>query len=293
MSSPPFEAFRIQDLPVELGRDILEIAARTHHRNALNLALVSRQISEWIRPVIYEMVTLGSSDAILFIRTMDSTPASFFARNVRVLCLTVSTRPADAFRILQTCTGVTSLACWVDFHRVAPRVPFQVPLAQLPLRRLSVEIGQFMELPLPHCLWLTTLTHLNLIFWVRHGSIEVPGLELFPSLTHLSISLRGSDVDETSLIGLLSAGRFLRILCIVLDEHEYEHIGDRDTTVIDPRIVYMPRSDNVPDWEAPYRGQPDTWFHAEEAVAEQMANYRSRSMFLFLSFVFSSVASLH
>jgi len=47
MSAFPLEVFRIQDLPVELGRDILEIAARAHHQNALNLALVSKQIYEW------------------------------------------------------------------------------------------------------------------------------------------------------------------------------------------------------------------------------------------------------
>jgi len=248
-----------------------------------------------IRPVIYEMVTLGSSDASLFIRTMNMSkfPASFFARHVKILCLTVSTRPADAIRILRTCTGVMSLACWVDFRGSFPQVPFPDVLAQLPLRRLSIEIEQFKQLPVTRCYWRASLTHLNLIFWTRHESIEIPGLELFQSLTHLSISLQGPEVDESSLLRLLTTGRFLKILCIVVDEHEYEHVGD--TTAMDPRIVYMPRASdgNVPDWEAPYRGRPDTWIYAEGIVAEQISNNRSHSMFLFLILHTTSVANLH
>ncbi|GAW03468.1 hypothetical protein LENED_005197 [Lentinula edodes] len=49
------QAFRLQDLPVELERSIFEIAARLELKTAMNLSLVCRQLKEWIQPLIYEM----------------------------------------------------------------------------------------------------------------------------------------------------------------------------------------------------------------------------------------------
>ncbi|KAE9392580.1 hypothetical protein BT96DRAFT_967386 [Gymnopus androsaceus JB14] len=239
-------AFRIQDLPVELGRSILEIAAREELKTALNLSLVCRQLKEWIQPLVYEMVTLGSGDIVLFLRTMEIFPPDFFAR--------------------YTCTGVSSLACWVDFLGSSPPVPFPQLFHQLPLRRFSIEVTHFRGIILLDCTWIDSLTCLDLVFW-DEDSILLSELQYLPALTHLALFLQHTDVEDSSLAYILSVTPALQVLCIVIDEDDLERF--EHATRVDPRIVCVPHPESVPDWEAPYRGLPDIWSHAEEVVEER------------------------
>ncbi|KAF5386456.1 hypothetical protein D9757_005926 [Collybiopsis confluens] len=260
------DLFRLQDLPVELQRSILEVTARMDLKTALNLSLVCHQLHEWIQPLIYEMVTLGRGDVALFLRTMAMFPADFFVRYVKRLCLTVSVRPHDARTILQTCTGVSNLACWVDFMGISPASPFRHLFYPLPLRRLSIEVGHFRQLGFSECVWTGSLTCLDIVFWDQ-GPLVLSELRFLPSLARLSLYLSQSDVDEPSLLSILSATPTLQILVLVVEEDDLDRF--EHTTRIDPRIVCMPHPPTVPDWEAPHRGLPDLWSHAEEIVDER------------------------
>ena len=190
----------------------------------------------------------------------------FFIRCVKRLCLTVSISPHDARTILQTCIGVSSLACWVDFIGSQPIVLFQHLFHPLPLRRLSIEVAHFRRLQLSECVWTHSLTCLDLVFW-REDSLVIPELQLLPALSRLALHLRHRDVDEGSLVYILATAPALQILVLIVDEDELERF--ENTARVDLRIVCMPHPDTVPDWEAPHRGLPDMWSHAEEMVGER------------------------
>ncbi|KAK0494563.1 hypothetical protein EDD18DRAFT_348513 [Armillaria luteobubalina] len=170
--------FPIQDLPTELEREIFETAAYMRPSSALDLVLVARKVRTWIQPLIYEMVTLGTDDTSLFLRTMDELPVAFFQQNVKRLCLTVSVEPEAAARILATCSGLQSLACWVDFRAVRSQIHFSPLIASQRLQRLSMEIRHFQQLcrdPLCQGALFRSLTRLDLIYW-EPGGLDVLGI---------------------------------------------------------------------------------------------------------------------
>ncbi|KAJ7750277.1 hypothetical protein B0H16DRAFT_1724677 [Mycena metata] len=83
-------------LPRELGREIVEVAVRTNHPDAivkLKLSLSSR-----VDKVFYESITIKSSPTNL-------KPAGFFATTVKSLSL-----PALDKRILAACAGAQTFA---------------------------------------------------------------------------------------------------------------------------------------------------------------------------------------
>ncbi|KAK1226247.1 hypothetical protein PQX77_010829 [Marasmius sp. AFHP31] len=206
---------------------------------------------------------------------MDMLPRPFFAQHVKRLCLTVSITPHDAARILECCTGVTCLACWVDFRDSHLPIGLSHLLAPLPLRRLSIELENFQGLSLSDSIWSSQLSHLDLRMWDTQETFAINRLQFLPALTHLSIYAGHWDMDRATLERILSAKPLLQVLCLIIED---EHEEDRERpTITDPRMVYMPRPEPVPDWEAPYRGLQDTWSYAEQLVVRRMAALRSRS----------------
>ncbi|KAL0579008.1 hypothetical protein V5O48_003003 [Marasmius crinis-equi] len=202
---------------------------------------------------------------------MDMLPRAFFAQHVKRLCLTVSIIPHDAARILECCTGVTSLACWVDFRDSHPPIGLSQLLTSLPLRRLSIELENFQELSLVDSIWCTQLSHLDLRMWdTQEMTFPINTLHSLPSLTHLAIYAGNWEMDRSTLERILSQKPLLRVLVLVIDEDQEE---ERERPALtDPRMVYMPRPEPVPDWEAPYRGLQDIWSQAEVLVARRVAS---------------------
>ncbi|KAJ4489873.1 hypothetical protein J3R30DRAFT_3276980 [Lentinula aciculospora] len=275
------QSFRLQDLPVELERSILEIAARLDLKTAMNLSLVCHQIKDWTQPFIYEMVTLGAGDIALFLRTMEMFPVDFFAQSVKRLCLTVSVKPIDARRILQACTGISSLACWVDFIGWTPSIPFRALLHPLPLRRLSIEVAHFKKLSLPECAWIHSLTCLDLIFW-REDSLLISELRFLPALTHLALKfLQHPNIEDSALVYILSVAPALQALCLVTDEDDLEMF--EHTKLVDLRVVCVPHPESVIDWEASYRGRLNMWSQVEGIIEQRrFAENRVRAVQLHL-----------
>ena len=222
------------------------------------------------------MVTLGSNDTALFLRTMETIPSHFLSHHVKKICLSVSVRPTHAERILTTCTGVTDLAFWVDYLGGSPSLSIVPFISPLPLRRLSIELAHFMSLfaqPGARHAWLNSLTHLDIIFWTHVPAPAVSHLDQLPSLTHLALRLRHNHPEENSLISILSACKCLKLL-VILDEMESV---EESVWTTDPRVVYIPYPPNiVREWESQARQDHGcNWSRAEDLVRRHTAQRES------------------
>ncbi|EKM76710.1 hypothetical protein AGABI1DRAFT_44363 [Agaricus bisporus var. burnettii JB137-S8] len=277
-SQPPL--FLFANLPVELQREILWMSALENTRDAIELVRVSKKAYHWISPIIYNMVTLGSADTVLFMRTLDSKPAGFFAINVKSLCLSISVEPRDAERILAVCTGVRSLAFWVDYLSTLPSASLYSLISPLSLRNLSIEVqhlhalchGKPGEFGSPGDPWHARLIQLDIVFWEDD---EEPGvlsyLTQLKSLSRLGLWNPHGFVDEGFVSHILDACERLDILLLVIDEDEFAH---NPPAFQDPRVVLMPYpAQIIQDWEASFTGQPNTWSLAMEIF---FANVKAR-----------------
>ncbi|KAF8903847.1 hypothetical protein CPB85DRAFT_1009742 [Mucidula mucida] len=260
--------FPIQHLPMELEREIFEAAARMEPGRARHLILVARRVKTWIQPLIYELVSLGSQDVDLFMRTMGSIPSSFFAANVKKLCLTISVEPLVGTQILSTCTGLDSLALWVDFWSSDSHISVPPLLAYLPLRNLSVPLKCFHELSsdvLCRSTLLQNLVRLDLIHWDGDEFAALPDLSSTPNLTELGVIVH-FHITKSYLLSLSSQCPTLRVMSVLVDEG----LGIEHVPTEDPRIVFLPYPNMVPDWEASVRGFESTWTAARQVVAERL-----------------------
>ena len=221
-----------------------------------------------VQPHIYNMVTLGSTDTELFVRTMKSMPPNFIAFSVKRLCLSVSVGGDNATHILRSCTGVVDLAFWLDYLQFFPEHSLSPLISPLPLRRLSIELSHYRTLFRESAAWCKTLTHLDIIFWSRETSPVIPYLDKLPSLSHLLLRLRHNRAKKGSLLAILSACKALEIL-VIYDESD--RTEDAVLLAVDPRVVKLCYPVNVVrDWES--RAKLDwncTWSRAEELVRKQ------------------------
>lgn len=241
-----------------------------------------------VQSYIYDLVTLGSDDTKLFLRTMDSVPPEFFANNVKRLCLSVSVSAINAERILKICTGVVDLAFWVDYLGAFPTQSIAPFLSPLPLRRLSIELDHFASLfsesnSPPK--WCNTVTHLDIILWKHQSSPTIPHLHKLLSLTHLALRPR-HNLKDNHLLPILSSCKRLRILIVFDDPDSEETVWAED-----PRVVYMPYPFKIiPEWEAQAKQDDDcSWSRSEELVRKYSAERATQGFFLFTFFMMGNL----
>ncbi|KAF8155573.1 hypothetical protein B0H34DRAFT_660129 [Crassisporium funariophilum] len=273
------ESFPFNSLPLELQREIFVVAANKDPRNALKLVLVARRVHSWVQPCIYDLVTLGNDDTALFMRAMDSIPPEFFSTNVKRLCLSVSVGGRNATRILAACSGIVDLAFWVDYLRAFPNNSLTPYISPLPLRRLSIEFSHYLHLfrdPQMRPGWCETLTHLDIIFWQEEKSPVLPHLEELSSLTHLLLRLRHNQIRDNSLLAILSACQYLKLLII------YDDTDTTEDTIssVDSRVVHMRYPPHiVREWEAQAVQDPGcVWARAEELIRRHTAERQRWSL---------------
>jgi len=240
-----------------------------------------------LQPYIFDIVVLGSTDAPLFRRSVNSMPAQFFATHVKNLCLSVSVEPEDATTILRVCRGVKNLAFWVD-HLANPsaRSHSLSLIATLHLHRLSTEITYYLDLirsDSQQQAWVQRLTHLDVIFGT-HGPEDgqegpspqtvVPHLDQLPRLTHLGLrpSWTRPPVSKADLRAMLDAALSLVVL-VIYDE---SGIGHERVSSVDRRVVYIPYPPNVIlEWEGQAHGdEMSVWTKAEGLVRRHAAEQR-------------------
>ncbi|KAJ6487631.1 hypothetical protein C8R45DRAFT_253508 [Mycena sanguinolenta] len=274
------------ELPVELEREIFELAASTDVATALRLAVVARRVQAWVEPIIYSTVVVAhapgfdyqtqysrnvlrrrvkdSSKAASsnqppiprFIRTIPSRPASFFARHVKSLHIG-NLSELELLTLLSTCTGISELAWWAS--KVTPDIA--AAFGSIYLRRLSVDSSfSFKDLNFPT---LAKITHLDLNF-CNYSSPTLPPLGHFPVLTHLSVAYDMAAPPSWRDDVLDSCPR-LRIFLLFCDNLFLEELSGLRQRHADIRVVVIQRP--VGSWTASW--VHDAWPLAESIVRER------------------------
>ncbi|KAF7337726.1 hypothetical protein MSAN_02246200 [Mycena sanguinolenta] len=253
----------MSSLPVELQREIFEIAMRSNQKDAalkLKLSLVAHHVHFWVDTVFYETVTiLSDASGTKFVKLIDSKPSGFFGPVVKSL-LMMSVRAPSCARILSTCPGIHSLAWWV---REDPTPALSNIVSRLPLQRLVLAFKYltFFIGVLPPPIWLSTLTHLETSV---SFDADLEQLRLVPGLTHISLY---APQDRCPQIVVDNCPN-LRILVIIAGRHAPAPVSE---ALVDPRIVVEPDSDEfVDDWEAAQFGLPNMWTRAEDVLTERL-----------------------
>ncbi|KAF9456249.1 hypothetical protein BDZ94DRAFT_1178128 [Collybia nuda] len=283
LQTRPTSIPRTTELPMELEREVIEWAARAHRTCAVKLALVGKRFQAWSEPIIYETVVLDegypATSTTMFLRTLRSRPAEFFAQNVKNIYLTSAIQFHQAQKILSICTGATNIACWAD---PGPNADCSVLLNRRePLRRLSSKLEVLcqiettntappMRLNVPPDAFIN-LSHLDI---VNPPFIAFDGtwLHSLPALTHLAFGdlltpyhLHMFDVFS----GLLSECKLLKTLVIMSSDRlfsvELEKSGLCDQRVVFLPCYHYPRSAKE-YWQDIRRGGSDFWEFADQMV---------------------------
>jgi len=97
------------DFPVEILREIFELAALSDNKSALNLSLTSKWVKAWTYPLLYHTVSLSTPRAVRCFLTSSETKGT--ASLVRNLGIFASGPMQSISRIITTCTELQSLAC--------------------------------------------------------------------------------------------------------------------------------------------------------------------------------------
>ncbi|KAF8909467.1 hypothetical protein CPB85DRAFT_1307634 [Mucidula mucida] len=188
------------DLPLDVIRLFMEAAAWSDRSIAYNLTLVSRDVHQWINPILYHTITLDtpttfSAFAVCMVARNDP---EFFHRAVKDLtigkfelehfpqqginfddCMTV---------ILTTCTGVERFS-------ILTATTFRLKWKHMQPKYVFFVVGKDAEsFPLLYNLLSPSLTHLHLDFASPDGLsiyksiVAVSVFKQSPGLSHLQLS---------------------------------------------------------------------------------------------------------
>ncbi|KAF9017853.1 hypothetical protein BDZ89DRAFT_1140407 [Hymenopellis radicata] len=255
----------MSSLPAELERDIFETCVRNDVTTAPALMLVAKRVRIWVEPMLYESITIGrlTVDDALLMRTFTSKPVAFFASAVKNLCMTRRV-PNDAARyVLEACSSVQRLACWVDRLENHGLGELIIPLAAL--RELSCGMSLFRVVAARslECSWVFRLTHLELIMF----DIEFVQLSIFPQLTHFSLLVGYFEAVVGDLITFISATcSFISVISVQFEEADHPELAFPWST--DPRVVLSLRDRSEPT-RAWTKG--DRWTTVERVIEERKA----------------------
>ncbi|KAF8588250.1 hypothetical protein K439DRAFT_672409 [Ramaria rubella] len=108
-------------LPIELVREMIELATLSDRPTAFSLSLVSKVVNSWVTPLIYGTVTLESRETILsFIQGLETAQCAAVDHANRVQSLALhryAMRQCDW--TLSLCRNVKRLLLWPShFHPV-------------------------------------------------------------------------------------------------------------------------------------------------------------------------------
>ncbi|KAJ6532053.1 hypothetical protein B0H19DRAFT_466315 [Mycena capillaripes] len=261
------------ELPVELQREIFELAALSRPVTIPQLMLVAWYVNKWVEPLLYR--TIVFADPIegypafptdILLRAIRSKPASFFHDAVRHLNFnyTYDMSDEEVKTIICACSGIVNL------------IPTIVAAADLfmnlsPLKRLYTHLGALFRGSahnFAHPIF-SLLTHLHL--WGDRHLHEVDawaGLATLRHLTHLCL-----DSDRTSpvLHHLLNTSHSLQIFVLLTPctpNWEDPEVKD-EPSIQDVRFVIMACSDYHADWQRGVHSGQDFWFRAEQFVAQR------------------------
>ncbi|KAJ7150245.1 hypothetical protein C8R46DRAFT_499882 [Mycena filopes] len=276
-------------LPIELQREIVEIAVRANPKNRalqLDLSLVAHHVHFWVEQILHESVTIDNGQSLLdFLDLVASKPADFFATAVKLLNVSYTTEASQAASFLALCPQVQVLVFHPRTH-LATTVP-PPHLDRLPLRRLCIPREVFatiMRSPNSEPTWLSTLTHLDIGFIVSGLSSAVTvqlvdslRLSRLPRLTHVALWI--SAANPVLAGAICTSCPSLRVLAMCQDgaapriDYYPDFTEDQAAYVFDLRIVVVGLTDleDSGRWDAARLGRPDFWTRAEGVVDRRRA----------------------
>ncbi|KAJ7872695.1 hypothetical protein B0H13DRAFT_2059132 [Mycena leptocephala] len=256
-------------LPVELERDLFELAAFLHPECMLALVLVARRVKIWIKPMLYETISVHQKEyrrqfsrrplrAVAELIISQPAALRYHTRHLCLVNVRMSNRVVD---LLSRCGVLDNLAFIKTYLGSA---------ALLPILGLC-RFGSFQLFPWPnpfdggHSLF-SQITHLGIL----DKQVQVDdwrtwsGLAQIPRLTHLSAL---SYMSESVSHGVLKHCKFLEVLVFICnDQEQFDQNQARAELTDDPRFVMLVVTDRLSDWEMGARGGEDYWVRASALV---------------------------
>lgn len=208
-----------------------------------------------------------------FLYTISVRPPSFFASNVRSLCIPGDIATWDAERILTVCQGVINLACWPMGGK--PLFPL---ISTLRPERLSINTSGLFGMnthPDFRHPFFQNVTHLEIVDWLW---TSWSGLELLPRMTHLALDLDNYNESVVArLRRILESCRSLLVcLCLAPSDNAMIEASNVLAEIEDVRLVILSEADVLENWETSLRGGNDAchWEFAEELIAAKSGVFR-------------------
>ncbi|TFK61609.1 hypothetical protein BDN72DRAFT_883083 [Pluteus cervinus] len=243
-------------LPLEIEYEIFVLAFYTDSKGQTTLLRVARRVSEWLIPLLYNVVTIYPESSRY--RYPPSTSLKRYGHHTHHLCF----NHANSSAILPLCPNAYNLAFWFDSER-APNV------VNLPVKKVTFDDYWFLK-KRPDTndtrvvRWCSNITHLGLgrLFTVKVGQYLVH----FPALEYLMI------LDFNEYGGLAVAWKccprlkvVVRLLGPVSHHDKTQVVHNTEGEDQDIRIVKMDGS-FMSDWVRGAKGEGDMWELAEKEV---------------------------
>ncbi|KAJ7156668.1 hypothetical protein C8R46DRAFT_1114829 [Mycena filopes] len=263
------------DFPLELEREIFELAGESNPSMLPTLMRVCRRVSTWVKPLLYRVIVVESMpkrDATLSaLELAIQLEPGLVRKAVRHLYLHNPDDTARNIGVLSACSGVTNLLLGGVFDPdLAPS------LRGMQLQKLAIQPAS-PGLPLgPEDSMFKTLTHLDLLteYYDEDDSDDTwerwKSLASLPALTHLCLC----DVLALGILTPVLAG--CPKLLVVIAVTEVKPLTENNT---DPRVVRTWGEGHLHDWQLGARGGQDMWARAEMFVTQKRMGHIPETTF--------------
>ncbi|KAJ7339058.1 hypothetical protein DFH08DRAFT_876067 [Mycena albidolilacea] len=275
-------------LPQDLERRIFEIAAMDRPVSIPKLMLVAWRAKDWLEPLLYRVVFLGSSHIRNrgYCRTFglptfkeatlkDRPPACF--QRVKHLFIGAGLDDSEAEGWLAACPNIINL-----FIQFSSTPLLRVLNALHGVRCLTIDVCAICGTDIPHILFLA-VTHLELLELStihREDAVRLSqNLALIPHLTHIALN---PNLDRMVSHAALAADT--RLQCIAFLWSSPYALGDTSPLLNDARFVCIQQSmehhlDYRTDWLRGAVGGDDYWALADTFIAARRAGKVERGRY--------------
>ncbi|KAJ7266426.1 hypothetical protein B0H12DRAFT_160895 [Mycena haematopus] len=286
MTAPPHlmpDSLSEATLPVELEREIFELAAFLHPESILTFILVARRVHIWLEPLLYKSLSVH----------MSVTRPQFFRLPLRAATKVLVTKPASlrdhtlhvcfvqmrqvdfVANFVSHCGAAVDVACISSHWEHWESYPDLSLFRTRPLHRLSFTLRALKQLfPWPNPFdgghpFFSQITHLRILDWMENWDIW-SGLAQIPHLTHLS----ANSISDSALYGVLQHCRQLEVFVFAYAPQFQLHdkLAGQEARVArigDSRLVVLVVENRLTDWETGVRGGDDFWAKASAIVKKR------------------------
>ncbi|KAJ7255626.1 hypothetical protein C8J57DRAFT_1345311 [Mycena rebaudengoi] len=250
--------------PLELEREIFEIAATHHPETMPTLLLVAQRVLQWIEPLLYRTLVVGGRTLVLgriTARRLD--PANLLhlqpAKLKHIQHLLVWHYRSALLPVLPLCGHVERLGLRSDDPSMLTALEAMPPA----LQHLSFINSFTLDAIDPSRPLYRTLTHLDMFAWTRQ-KLDFQFAQL-PALTHLG--MHGARLPPFFFDLLHSCPRLHVLVSRIWFWSSWNRMQAHQPLDADPRFVMMftEASINhfVQDWTLSAQGGKDLWARAE------------------------------